>query len=172
MNITETKLVKFHDTKLICITDNGVLMVAIKPICDAIGLHADSALNAIKKDEILGPEHGIYHVQVEENQSRKYITLPIQHVHGWLFSIQSAKVKGEAKEKLLLYKKECYEVLFSYFFGNMRTMIESNKKEINILNELNSLNDEEKILKNSIREKRKELDTLRQERVMGQLSMF
>lgn len=55
------------------------------------------------------------------------LCLPIQHVHGWLFSIQIAKVKPEAKELLLAFKKECYAVLFGHFFGKNKN-IESNIK--------------------------------------------
>jgi len=83
----QTKLIKFQKTELIAVQDaDDNIFVAIKPICEAIGLNHDSACAGIKKDEILGAAHGIHNVQVSENQSKNYLTLPIHLINGWLFS--------------------------------------------------------------------------------------
>jgi hypothetical protein len=41
--------------------------------------------------------------------------LPLSKLNGWLFSINPNKVKPEVKEKLIEYKKECFNVLNNYF---------------------------------------------------------
>lgn len=115
-----TKIIKFHEEELLAVEVNEGWYVAVKPIIDAIGLHADSAVKGIKNDEILGSSHAIYHVLDASGRQFPMVCLPIQHVHGWLFSIQAAKVKPEAREKLKLYKLECYQVLFNHFYGKQR----------------------------------------------------
>lgn len=93
----ENKVIRFHETELITLIDDaGTPFVAVKPICDAIGLNAESAVRGIKNHPILGSEHTIQSVQVGENQKREYLTLPIQYINGWLFSIDIKKVKPEA----------------------------------------------------------------------------
>ena len=47
-------IVKFHGDSLIAMRDvDGVALVAIRPICEAIGLNPDNATNNIKKHPIL-----------------------------------------------------------------------------------------------------------------------
>ena len=60
------------------------------------------------------------------------VCLPIQHLNGWLFGIQTGKVHPDAKEKLLLYKRECYKVLHEHFFGKYK-VVASNTKEVHVL---------------------------------------
>jgi hypothetical protein len=90
----EQKIINFNTFKLTAIIDeDGTAWIAVKPIIDAIGLHADSAVLGIKNDEILGAIHGIRHGLDAANRSFPMVCLPIHHVHGWLFKIETAKVK-------------------------------------------------------------------------------
>lgn len=122
-NYTETKseTIMFHQTEINCIIDpDGTIRVALKPIMDAIGLHADSAWKSIKKDPILGANHAVRHALDAQNRQFPMQTLPIEHVHGWLFGIDSSKVKAEVQPKLLEFKRECYQVLFNHFYGKYK----------------------------------------------------
>jgi hypothetical protein len=118
----KSEIVKFQSSELICIKINERVYVAVKPICETIGLHADSAARSIKNDAILGSEHTVQHVQIGTNQSREYLLLPIEHIHGWLFGIDFKKVKEEVQPILLSYKKECYKVLFEHFYGKNKAI--------------------------------------------------
>ena len=130
-NATESKvtIVKFHQTKIQCIIDpDGSIHVALKPIMDGIGLHADSAWKSIKNDPILGAKHGVRRGLDAKKRGFPMQTLPIEYVHGWLFSIDASKVSSQAKPKLLKFKLECYQVLFDHFYGKYR-VYESNLSE-------------------------------------------
>ena len=50
-----------------------------------------------------------------DDQQREVTALPIEQFHGWLFTIDASRVKPEVKDKLLAYKRECFDVLHSYF---------------------------------------------------------
>ncbi|WP_222432730.1 phage antirepressor N-terminal domain-containing protein [Moraxella sp. VT-16-12] len=43
------------------------------------------------------------------------LCLPIHHLNGWLFGVDVSRVKAEIKDKLITYKKECYQALFDYW---------------------------------------------------------
>ena len=41
--------------------------------------------------------------------------LPLKFVFGWLFSIDTSRVKDEARPEVIAYKLQCYNVLYDYF---------------------------------------------------------
>lgn len=46
------------------------------------------------------------------------VCLKMDLVNGWLFTIDSSRIKDEAvREKVLLYQRECYGVLHKHFYG-------------------------------------------------------
>lgn len=168
----ENKVIRFHETELITLIDDaGTPFVAVKPICDAIGLNAESAVRGIKNHPILGPEHTIQSVQVGENQKREYLTLPIQYINGWLFSIDIKKVKPEAQEKLLMYQKECYQVLFNFFFGVSRNIVNRQKQRFELLQELRNIETQISLLSLRKKEIYKQLDGIDNE-IFVQLELF
>lgn len=152
----KTELVKFHETELVVFVDenNNTPMVAIKPICDAIGLHADSAVKSIKNHPILGDWHAVHHVSVGENKKINHVLLPIEYVSGWLFSINSNKCKPEVQQNLITYQRECFKVLYDHFFGKQKTLstnlnrkFEISKRLKEIDTSMNELTTEMKMLK-------------------------
>lgn len=158
----------------------STIWIAIKPVCDAIGLDSDRAIKTITDDEILGAERSEQTVQVgsspiensserSENlpsQGRKMVCLPIEFINGWLFQIKFTNTMSEeTKQNLLTYKRECYRVLANHFFGNMRRQIEVNTMEISLLEEINQLNEQKNELTNVLRQKKSKLDKIRELRL-------
>lgn len=133
------EIIKFNNKELITVDNGEKVFFAVKPVCDDIGLDADSAIRNIKNDEILGAEACIFNIQVGDNQGRNMVCLPIQLLNGWLFSIQSSKVKTEAQPKLMLYKKECYAVLENHFFGGISIRTQA-RREAELRKELKEAN--------------------------------
>ncbi|HET9222625.1 MAG TPA: phage antirepressor N-terminal domain-containing protein [Roseiflexaceae bacterium] len=43
------------------------------------------------------------------------LCLPLDYLPGWLFGINAARVKPELKERIILYKRECYRRLWDAF---------------------------------------------------------
>jgi hypothetical protein len=44
--------------------------------------------------------------------------LKLELVNGWLFGIDESRVKDEeTRQRVLAYKRECYQVLFQHFYG-------------------------------------------------------
>ena len=107
------RFLEFNGRTLLFLAKNGIYWIAIKPVCEAIGVEYTRVFKNIKGDPVLGPALAIQPMQVPGNQVRNMTCLPEYLVYGWLFSIQSDS-KG-----LLDYKIKCYEVLFNHFHGSM-----------------------------------------------------
>jgi hypothetical protein len=107
------KFLEFNGKTLVFLSIKGVYWIALKPVCEALGIVFDRQLRTLKQDSILGPAWALQPMQVPGDQLRKMASLPEYLIYGWLFSI-----KSDSKE-LLLYKKECYEVLYKYFHSTI-----------------------------------------------------
>lgn len=97
------------------IIENGEKRVAVKPICDALGIDFSGQRNRIQDDPILGSTMEIISTVGADGKVREMVTIPLEFVFGWLFLIDSRKVKPEAKEFVIRYQRECYHALYSYF---------------------------------------------------------
>ena len=168
----ENKLVKFYETQLVTFIDkSGKPFVAVKPICDAIGLNANTALKGIRNHPILGPDSAIQHHQVGNNQKREYLMLPIEYLNGWLFSIDIKRVSPEAQQKLMVYQKECYQVLYNAWFGVNRNIVDKQKQRFLLLQDLRSTESQIALLSNRKKEIYKQLDGIDSE-IFVQLKLF
>ncbi len=106
-----TKFLEFKGKNLLFVTKEGIYWIAIKPVCEVLGVDYIRQFKNISDDPILGPALSKQTMQVPGDQSRNMVCLPEHLIYGWIFS-----VKSESPE-LLEYKKECYNILFDYFHG-------------------------------------------------------
>jgi hypothetical protein len=107
------KFLEFNGKTLLFLSANGVYWIALKPVCEALGIVFDRQIRTVKQDAILGPALALQPMQVPGDQLRNMACLPEYLIYGWLFSI-----KSESKD-LLNYKMECYQILFNYFHGTI-----------------------------------------------------
>lgn len=109
-------MVPFHGTDLTAVEVNGELHVALKPVCEAIGIDWSSQRKRIMRDAILSTCVVITTMQVPgEIQNREVMTLPISHLNGFLFGITASRTKPEVMDALIVYQRECYRVLHDYW---------------------------------------------------------
>ncbi|MBF0346008.1 MAG: phage antirepressor N-terminal domain-containing protein [Nitrospirae bacterium] len=108
--------IKFYDDTLITVKRHGKIYVAMKPIVEALGLQWGSQYNRLQRDEVLSTCVSVMNIQISgDDQQRDVIFLPLDHFHGWLFTITVSRVRKEIQDKLIRYKKECYSVLSNHF---------------------------------------------------------
>jgi hypothetical protein len=110
-----TTTVAVVNQQQIIIIQNGEKRVAVKPICIALGIDPDWQNARIKEDEILGQLHKISYATGADGKQYEMATIPFKYVFGWLFSINPKKVAPEAKDAMVRYKKECYDILYEHF---------------------------------------------------------
>lgn len=109
----------YNDTLYAIQRDDGVF-VAVKPICDRLGVNWANQLLRIKEDPVLS--EGIVLVTIPSPGGAQETTcLKLEMVNGWLFKIDPRRAKDEeTRQKLLTYQRECYRVLFEHFHGGRR----------------------------------------------------
>jgi hypothetical protein len=113
---TQTTVAKINNYEIV-VVENGEKFVAVKPICDALGVDFQKQLERIKADEILGQLYTIRYMVGADKKEREMGVIPFKFVFGWLFSINIKKVAPEAKDVVLKYKLECYNALYNHFTG-------------------------------------------------------
>ncbi len=112
MNI---QTVQFHNQEIQVLNYEGKPYVAMKPICENIGLDWDSQKKRISRNEILNSTKVIMTSVAKDGKIRDVIALPLGMLNGWLFGIDTKRVKPEIRETLKLYQMECFDVLYKHF---------------------------------------------------------
>ena len=114
----QNEIVKVNGYSIECPYENEQHYVAIKPICQALGIDHQKQFERIKSDEILCQLYTdtVYNWGAD-GKRYKMICLPLKFVFGWLFSIDESKVNEQAKPIFRQYKMECYHALYEHFNG-------------------------------------------------------
>ena len=110
----ETKIIaRVNNVDIVSTSDEQ--LVAIKPICEAIGIDWEGQRQRIERDEILGSTACMIKAVANDGKEREMHAIPYRYVFGWLFSIDTYKVNESARECVLAYKRECYDALYEHF---------------------------------------------------------
>ena len=115
-NQISTQTISFNNQSLITVEQNGNHYVAMKPICENIGLAWEPQVLRIKRDEVLS-QGMIIMITPTNGGNQNMICLPIEYLNGWLFGIDINRCKPEIRDTLIKYKKECYQALHDYWFN-------------------------------------------------------
>lgn len=114
-NQAQLQTIQFHNQSLVTFEQNGTYYTAMKPICGNIGLDWEAQRQRIRRDEVLS-QGAVMITLPSVSGEQQTLCLPIQYLNGWLFGIDTNRVKPEIRETLIKYKKECYQALFDYWF--------------------------------------------------------
>ena len=118
---TQQRTVEFYGDTILGLVVSGndanELYVPLRPICDYLGLSWSGQFERIKRDEVLSEE--LRDVRVsrtpQEGGSQDMLCLPLEYLPGWLFGVSAKRVKPELKERIILYRRECYRALWNVF---------------------------------------------------------
>ena len=107
--------VDFHGHALTVITGPaGEQLVAMKPICEAIGLDWDGQRQRIKRHKVLS-RGAVMITAPSASGDQEHTCLPLKMLNGWLFSVDAARVRPEIRDTLIQYQSECFDVLAAYW---------------------------------------------------------
>jgi hypothetical protein len=107
--------VDFHGTTIPTFNVGGIIRVAMKPICDGIGLQWEAQHKRIKRHPVLAATMSMMDMVARDGKRRQLLTLPLNKLNGWLFGIDTNRVKPEIRERLVEYQAECFDVLSDYW---------------------------------------------------------
>jgi hypothetical protein len=107
------QFLKVNGKIIVFLNKDGVYWIALKPICQALGVDYIEQFKDTKSDSILGPALCKHTMQLPGDQSRSMVCLPEEYIYGWIFSLKSKN------PELIHYKKECYHLLYQHFHGTI-----------------------------------------------------
>jgi hypothetical protein len=113
MKQSVSKFLEFNGKTLVFIAVDGEYWIALKPICEALGVNWARQHTNLVSDPIFGQLSTVQGMVGADNKVREMVSLPEKWVYGWLINIQSSS------PELQEYKKLCYEVLNDYFHGTI-----------------------------------------------------
>ena len=105
---------QFHGTQLIGFENENGTFVALKPIVEGMGLAWNKQLARLKRDPIL-KEGMTVMVIPSEGGAQESTVLRLGLLHGWLFTIDSTRVRAGIRDRVLTFQRECYDVLAQAF---------------------------------------------------------
>jgi hypothetical protein len=119
IEIIEERWVDFYDDTvlavLIRLDDALKIVVPVRPVCDVLGVDWEGQRQRIARDKVLSSTACEIKAVARDGKRRKMVALPIEFLHGWLFGITESQVKEEYREKIMLYRRECFTVLSAAF---------------------------------------------------------
>lgn len=93
------------------------VFVPLRPMCDYMGLSFAGQRERINRDPVLS--ESVRFVRVTRTNpaggNPNMMALPLKFIPGWLFGISVNRVRPELQERITLYQRECYDVLWEAF---------------------------------------------------------
>ena len=167
----ETRIVaRVNDVDIIATTEEQ--MVPIKPICEALGVNYTTQIEKLKKHPIYGSVVPLRGITAADGKTYQTSCMPLRYISGWILSIHPDNVKEEVREHLIEYQLKCNDVLYDYFFGTYKRTNEQNRMEIALLEQLADYTQQREAANNGIRDNRRKLEKLRQERLADEPQLF
>ena len=167
----ETRIVaRVNDVDIIATTEEQ--MVPIKPICEALGVNYTTQIEKLKKHPIYGSAVPLRGITTADGKTYQTSCMPLRYISGWILSIHPDNVKEEVREHLIEYQLKCNDVLYDYFFGTYKRTNEQNRMEIALLEQLADYTQQREAANNGIRDTRRKLEKLRQERLADEPQLF
>ncbi|WP_434042711.1 phage antirepressor N-terminal domain-containing protein [Sorangium cellulosum] len=105
----------FHGDVLDVVPGDGAVRVAIRQVCEGLGVDFSRQLRKLKEDPAATVD--IMSTVAEDGRIREVACIDIRSLPLWLATIHPSKVKPEVRAKLVAYKRECAEVLADHFLG-------------------------------------------------------
>jgi hypothetical protein len=119
---TEEKTIVFYDDELTAVMlAGGEIYAPVRRLCDNLGLSWAGQRERINRDKVLADALKTVRVTRTVKEGGRgggpidTLCLPLDLVPGWLFGIQTSRVKEEIRPKLIRYRRECFRVLWDAF---------------------------------------------------------
>ena len=114
MSSTQLETIQFHNQQLIVLNHENKPYIAMKPVCENIGLDWHAQRQRIHRHHVLSKGEVMITLP-SKSGNQEYLCLPISMLNGWLFGIDTNRVKPEIRQILEQYQLECFDVLYNHF---------------------------------------------------------
>jgi hypothetical protein len=107
------KFLEFNGKTIYFLAVDGIYWIAVKPICEAIGINYDRQFKNLKSSKLYRQLYAKQHMVGADNRLREMIALPERYIYAWIFQLNSDS------EELITYQLKCCDVLYDYFHGTI-----------------------------------------------------
>ena len=96
---------------------DGEQLVAVRPICDALGLASNKQIKKLASD----PQFSCNHMVSTGTDGKHYemFCIPVKKVSRWLLGINSKKVKAEIAPQLIAFQDNLQDCINAYIRGDL-----------------------------------------------------
>jgi hypothetical protein len=116
MSQLQTALINFQHTELLTARDTeGKIFVALKPLVNGMGLDWKSQYAKIKNDSRFNC--GDNTMVGLDGKNREMVTLNLDHLPAYLYSINPNRVKKELRDTIIAFQSETFSVINNYWRG-------------------------------------------------------
>lgn len=105
-----------NDISLQVVADEREQLVAVKPVCEILGVDFSAQRAKLKEHPIFSSVMVMNTTTGADGKRYEMLCIPFRFFAGWLFSIHPDKVKDEAREVIMQFQLKCNDVLYNYFF--------------------------------------------------------
>ena len=133
-----------HDESL-----QGAIYVPLRPLVEHLGLSWSGQFERLQRDEVLyDVARGVRVTRTpEQGGDQEMLCIPLRFLPGWLFGIQASRIKDDRiREKIVRYRRECYDVLWDAFqegrltaYPSLDTLLHSDSEAVQAYQMLQAL---------------------------------
>lgn len=116
--------VQFNDQSLLATVVNDIPHVALKPICENLGVDWEAQRKRIERHPVLNSTASMIKAVAQDGKLREMLMIPIEYLNGWLFGIDANRVNANAKDAVIKYQRECFKVLANHFMPKRNALVE------------------------------------------------
>lgn len=95
---------------------DGDPLVAMRPVCEALGLDWSGQRQRMLRHPVMA-EGVVMITTPSAGGMQQTMMLPLRLLPGWLFGIDSRRVRPELRDKIVRYQEHCFTVLHEAMFG-------------------------------------------------------
>ena len=117
--MSTTNIAVVNGISLQVVADEREQLVAVKPVCEILGVDYPGQFTKLKEHPIYGSVIGLCPTTGADGKTYEMVCLPLRYFPSWLFSISPNNVKEEVRESLMEYQKKCNDILYDYFFSRV-----------------------------------------------------
>lgn len=96
-------------------TPDGEFYVPLNPLTTFLGLSFGGQRSRVLRDPVLSARTRMVTMARSDGRQRAMLCLPLDLLPGWLFGIETSRVRADLVEKLTRYRAECFRVLWNAF---------------------------------------------------------
>jgi len=96
---------------------NGVDFVAVRPICEMLGVAFTKQIKKLKNRPDFSCDHMV--TTGKDGKSYSMAVLPVDEIGGWLYSINANKVKMDIRPQLIQFQRKLQTVITLNLSGNL-----------------------------------------------------